>query len=181
EKDLTLNTSLAYRNHLSLVAPPEILVSKWIPDSDREYIDDTTWDLEWNDKIDTDAIQVSGFGTKEYIISQHVAAIYIICPRGFAWDSDENLQALQKCAGVCGGYSPIKRRGTIVVGVQHKELAKNVFIYWEGNSPPYLVLAGKVLEIDVKPGSTSLQIPCYISNPTASVNLFKEIGGQPVI
>ncbi|ODN03968.1 Tyrosine-protein kinase-like otk [Orchesella cincta] len=61
---------------------------------------------------------------------------------------------------------------------QHKELAKNVFIYWEGNSPPYLVLAGKVLEIDVKPGSTSLQIPCYISNPTASVNLFKEIGGE---
>lgn len=69
------------QNAFSMV--PEIRVAKWVSDADRDYLD---WDddssvmnLEWNKKIDTDAIQISGFGSHEYVISQHVAAISIEC------------------------------------------------------------------------------------------------------
>ncbi|CAL8110112.1 unnamed protein product [Orchesella dallaii] len=205
ETFLTLNTSFAYRypSHQNLFAPPEILVSKWIPDSERDYLDETTWDLDWNDKIDTEAIQVSGFGTHEYIISQHVAAILIECRAQYPveWEFHNSHYVLEDLHGITmktfrhsnnvldstgDTYSAslqISVESNKATGnyscrsTQNEQLSQTVFIYWEGNSPPYLVLSGRVLEIDVKPGSTSAQIPCYVSNPTASVNLFKEIGG----
>lgn len=47
-----------------------------------------------------------------------------------------------------------------------------------GSSSPSLVLSGKVLEIEPESSTTgSIILPCYVSHPSTSVSLFKDVEG----